>query len=433
MPLKLDVLIFLWHCQALPTSSYSDTELSRPMHRFRRTTFLFLLIGESPVVDAGAFLRGELKVTTESHIEALSILTGEKQRISAAQLDLISRFSARSWSTASKVDGDPALAEASLEEMARSGWLLSDADDPHLQALLRCDEILRSQQWHPLAALYHFMSRERNLPPVDLEALAKNARSDAEALVKKHGPPPEPFHRVSGAGPSVELPLMDKNGAFYEALTHRRTVRAFDSTRSMTFQDLATLLQYTFGCQGYVDLAPQTVMVHKTSPSGGSLHPIEAYPLILNVEGVPTGLYHYNIHDHALVPLRQFDHAEAVKLATDFAHGQLYAGSAHALIVMTARFFRNYWKYRRRSRTYGVILMDAGHLSQTFYLVAAELGLGAFYSASVDGPRIEEELGIEPQEEGALAICGCGLRKKDGADLGLAFEPFSYGKRSSDP
>ena len=403
------------------------------MHRFRRTTFLFLFIGESPVVDAGAFLRGELKVTTESHIEALSILTGEKHRISSVQLNLISRFSARSWSAASRVDGDPALAETPLEEIARRGWLLSDADDPHLKALRRRDELLRSQQWHPLAALYHFMTRERNLSPVDLEALAKTARADAEALVKKHGPPPEPFHKVPAAGPSVELPWTDPEGAFYEALTNRRTVRAFDSTRSMAFQDLATLLQYTFGCQGYIELSPQTAMVHKTSPSGGSLHPIEAYPLILNVEGVPTGLYHYNIHDHALVPLRRFDHAEAAKLAAEFANGQLYAGSAHALILMTARFFRNYWKYRRRSRTYGVILIDAGHLSQTFYLVAAELGLGAFFSASVDGHRIEEELGVEPQEEGALAICGCGVRKKDGTDLGLAFETFNHGGRSSSP
>jgi nitroreductase len=54
--------------------------------------------------------------------------------------------------------------------------------------------------------------------------------------------------------------------------------------------------------------------------------------------------------------------------------------------------------------------MDAAHLSQTLYLVAVELGLGAFVTAAINGANIEERLGIDGWKEGALAVSGCGRR-----------------------
>jgi hypothetical protein len=55
------------------------------------------------------------------------------------------------------------------------------------------------------------------------------------------------------------------------------------------------------------------------------------------------------------------------ELATAFACGQEYLASAHVSFVLTARFERGYWKYRRRDVGYAALLMDAGHLSQTLY------------------------------------------------------------------
>ena len=401
------------------------------MRKIKRSSYLFFLIGETPLFDAAAFLRGELRIETESHLEALSLLTGDRQGISPAQLEWLCRLSTRTWSPAARWTDDPALGDASLEDLAGRGWLLCDAEAPELAGLRRREELLKSCQWHPYAALYHFLDREQGATPVDLAALSESAARDAEDFVRRYGPPPDPFYSAGCAGPRVDLPLDEKSGQLYEALANRRSIRAFDNARSLQLRDLATLLRYTFGCHGTLELSPETLLVHKTSPSGGSLHPIEAYPLVLDVEGLAPGLYHYDIRAHALEPLEELDRGQAAELAADLANGQLYAGSAHALVLMTVRFFRNHWKYRRRSRTYGVMLMDAGHLSQTFYLVAAELGLGAFYTAAVDGPRIEATLGLEPEEEGALAICGCGVRKTAGDDLGLAFQPFV--PRQTDP
>jgi SagB-type dehydrogenase family enzyme len=79
------------------------------------------------------------------------------------------------------------------------------------------------------------------------------------------------------------------------------------------------------------------------------------------------------------------------------------------LFIMTSRFYRNFWKYRETPRAYGVLLMDVAHLSQTFYLVCTELGVGAFVTAAINNANIEERLGLDGLVEGGVAVCGCGV------------------------
>jgi nitroreductase len=70
------------------------------------------------------------------------------------------------------------------------------------------------------------------------------------------------------------------------------------------------------------------------------------------------------------------------------------------------------------------MLMDAGHLSQTFYLVCTDLGLGAFVTAAINGAKIEERLGVDPTRHGALAICGCGPAGPAAPGLEPPFGPY---------
>ena len=89
--------------------------------------------------------------------------------------------------------------------------------------------------------------------------------------------------------------------------------------------------------------------IKRTSPSGGGLHPITAYPIIANVEGIAPGVYHYNAGDHSLALVSSLTTDEAHELATAFMSGQSYFGSAHVSFVLAARFYRNHWKYRRHA------------------------------------------------------------------------------------
>jgi SagB-type dehydrogenase family enzyme len=120
-------------------------------------------------------------------------------------------------------------------------------------------------------------------------------------------------------------------------------------------------------------------------------------------------LYHYDSEPHALELLERLEPEAAGSLATQFVCGQTYFASAHVLFGLAARFDRSYWKYRRHQKAYASILLDAGHLSQTLYLVAAELGLGAFVTTVINNAEIDERLGLDAIDEGIVAVCGLGL------------------------
>ncbi len=397
------------------------------MQQIKRSKYLLFAIDEEPAVDIAALLRGEVEISTESRLSALTPLTEEKCEVRLADLSFLAGLSSSAWTPVAEVAEKDEFAQIDLERLVQKGLLLIRGDDlPSSVPTGEKERLLWDAQWHASAALYHFMDRTPNASaePKDVAALAENAAADASEFVRRHGPPPKAFHEVSPSEMPVELPVFDQEGGLYEVLRRRKTVRAFDTRRALNLEDFSTLLRYVFGCHGYSKLSDDVLLLHKTSPSGGSLHPIEAYPLVLNVESVTPGIYHYDVKDHTLSLLRKMSPSEARRKAVEFSGGQLYVDSASVLVIMTTRFYRNQWKYRLNSRTYGVMLMDAGHLSQTFYLVAEELGLGAFYTAAINGPLIEEEIGVKAPEEGALGLCGCGVKLVGGSDLGLPFKPF---------
>ena len=157
-------------------------------------------------------------------------------------------------------------------------------------------------------------------------------------------------------------------------------------------------------------------------PSAGCLHPTEAYLLVQNVEGVAPGLYHYHPVDHALEPLRLFSADECAAAGRRFVAAQRYLLDAHVFVVPTSRFGRNFWKYRDHAKAYRTLILDVGHLSQTLYLAATELGLGAFITAAVNEVDIERAFGLDPLEEGPLAVCGFGIRA--GTRNEVEFDPL---------
>src|SRR5438094_2730871 len=85
-----------------------------------------------------------------------------------------------------------------------------------------------------------------------------------------------------------------------------------------------------------------------------------------------------------------------------------HAEKAAALFLMTAVFPRTMWKYRV-ARAYRVVLLDAGHLCQTFCLVATWLGLAPFCTAALKDTLIEEDLRIDGIRESVLYVAGVGL------------------------
>jgi putative peptide maturation dehydrogenase len=392
------------------------------MVRVRRSRYVCFFCDDFPFLDVGLLLRGTVEPVTLQQVYALSILRGEAIPLSADEFDLAASTPSDDWIEA--VD------EEATRELARKGVLLSDENDPELDTLRARHQSLESMGWNLEAALYYFLSKWRG---IDMRLLAgQDEGSDllpptdeaVQAFVDQFGPPPSAFSSVVTPLVVRELPLVERKGELYDVLLRRRTTRSFDRGAPLAQWELAVVLRYVFGYHGYVPLLGQVTTLKRTSPSAGGFHPIEAYPLIMAVDELDAGLYHYNAAEHALELLAPLGVDEARAAANAFVCGQTYFGDAHVLIVLAARFDRAFWKYRNHRKALTALMMDAAHLSQTLYLVATELGLGAFITAAINNVDIEERLGIDGYREGVLAVCGFGRPAAERSPFDPEFLPF---------
>jgi SagB-type dehydrogenase family enzyme len=217
-------------------------------------------------------------------------------------------------------------------------------------------------QWLPHAGVLHFGSKDEIYPPVRVAAadfLRRALTSPQPAPTKTYPPPRRPLPPPSlGA-----VPLSD-------ALTSRRTWRRFGRA-PFPLDAVGTLAGLTWGVQRWArDTAGGRVAL-KTSPSGGGMHPGEVYLAAFNVRGLRRGLYHYDAARHALARVSA---AKAPFTPSRYLPAQPCYERASAVFLMTAVVERERWKYDS-PRAYRAMLLDAGHLCQTFCLVATALGL----------------------------------------------------------
>ena len=195
-----------------------------------------------------------------------------------------------------------------IEELVKKALLLSNLEEENGALLRRRNRQLLDTKWNPYAALYHYMTRWKDINLKGHPALAgkhlPDSRKGFNELVARVGPPPDAFHEHPGSSSVRALPLSHQPTALLKILQKRRTTRRFDRHKSLRIEDLSRLLYYVYGCHGYAYLSDEVVALKKTSPSGGALHPIEVYPLIVRVKGWKPGLYHYRVKDHALAQIR---------------------------------------------------------------------------------------------------------------------------------
>jgi putative peptide maturation dehydrogenase len=187
------------------------------------------------------------------------------------------------------------------------------------------------------------------------------------------------------------------------------------------------VLHRVFGAQASRELAPGATMLKKHSPSGGGLHPIEAFLLVQRVEGVAPGLYHYQCVRHELERVCELSVQEAAAAANELVAGQSWFANAPVLVLMAARFPRTFWKYRNHAKAWKVIQLDAGHLSQTLYLSATELGYGAFITGAINDCCAERLFGLDGMTSGAIAVSGFG--KRDAGAANFEFDPLGKAPR----
>ncbi len=208
------------------------------------------------------------------------------------------------------------------------------------------------------------------------------------------GKKPETYKKYPNAK-KVKLPKVFSNQSLTvtEALKNRRSTRFF-SPKPLSMDELAFLCWAATGVQrkehGYD---------FRTAPSAGALYPIETYVAISNVEGLESGLYHYDIEGHALEELKLGDFGGALAQA---ALGQNMLADAPVVFVWTALFGRSKWKYRQRAYRY--IYLDAGHIAANLALSAVSIGLGTCQVGAFFDDETNSIIGVDGAEESVIYL-----------------------------
>lgn len=252
-------------------------------------------------------------------------------------------------------------------------------------------ESLARWEYHDL--LFHVRSRDGRRPEsvgaVDprfedsrLEPAVKPASGGQAILLSVPGPVPDPAERAGEAA------------ALSAVLERRRTLY---SVEPLDLDALGVFLHRTCRVTGRRETEGGETRVLKVYPSGGGLHPLEAYLVPYRCRGLERGLYHYRPLDHALTPVHPFDaEVEALLRQAQARTGKL-EGYPSVLVVLSARFGRTSWKYR--AIAYRLILEELGALYQTMYLVATAMGLAPCALGAGDSDLFARVAGLDYYRE----------------------------------
>ncbi|WP_253426571.1 SagB family peptide dehydrogenase [Pseudomonas sp. GGS8] len=263
--------------------------------------------------------------------------------------------------------------------------------------------------WDELSKIFHIGTK--NIPcehvPQDIHEWSRHYLDHCTEVLAAPAPSNRPTERQARELIDLPKPSCLPEGSLANVLIGRKTCRTFTDA-AVSLEAIGTLLYLSLGYlherENDVDeTLVEGLDARRSSPSGGGLNACEGFLHVHNVSGLKPGLYAYHPTDHAL---------SFVNPTPDSPLGQLLCGQ-HFInnlpvgLFITSRFDKLWWKYEH-SRAYRMAFVEAGHISQTFQLVATALGLNTWLTGALADDQVEVLLGIEDSAEQPLFFVGCG-------------------------
>jgi SagB-type dehydrogenase family enzyme len=169
-----------------------------------------------------------------------------------------------------------------------------------------------------------------------------------------------------------------------------------------TLGTLTSLLYYTAGVTKKRGYPGGAEVLFRAAASTGALYQTEVYVVAGEIDGLAPGLYHFSPGDFTLRRLRAGDVRGALAAA---AADESLARRA-CMLVLTAIYWRNTWKYQ--ARAYRHLFWDSGTMLANGLAVATALGLAPrLYTSFVDA-AVNRLLGVEVTQEAALELLAVG-------------------------
>lgn len=197
-----------------------------------------------------------------------------------------------------------------------------------------------------------------------------------------------------------------KEFALEEAIEWRFTNRSFNPVVDLPLATLSRLLAFScglttpFSAQGLPHLA-----FRRAAPTAGATYPIEVYPVVMRVAGLPAGVYHYATSDHSLEFLRAGRFGRHLAVWTLY---QPYIADTSVLFVMAG--FPDRIRPRYGERGYRYMLLEAGHIAQNLNLLGTAYGLGVLCNGGFVDAAISRLLGLDGVTQLPLYITAVGVR-----------------------
>ncbi|MGY1889876.1 SagB family peptide dehydrogenase [Pseudomonas sp. SDT291_1_S447] len=263
--------------------------------------------------------------------------------------------------------------------------------------------------WDELSKIYHIGTQ--NIPcehsPQNIHEWSRQYLAHCNEVLACPPPATERPQHETDQRIALPVPYALSNDSLNNALLQRKTCRSFTDA-AMTLSDVGTLLYLSLGYLHERDIdrddsIAQGLGARRSSPSGGGLNACEGFLLVQNVENLEPGIYAYHPAQHTLSrvnPLPQ-------PALGDLLGGQHFINNLPLGLFITARFDRLWWKYEH-SRAYRMAFVEAGHLSQSFQLVATALGLNTWLTGAFADKQVETLLKLEGSAEQPLFFVGCG-------------------------
>lgn len=201
--------------------------------------------------------------------------------------------------------------------------------------------------------------------------------------------------------PRFETISLQKTGVDeLRRLVHRRcSVRKF-SRKVISLQDISYIL---YSSCGLIHTDGDFNHARRPYPSAGARYPLEMYPIVLNVQGLKKGVYHYNVRDNLLELLLKKDLSSWILKV--FGQ-QDWLLTASVIFIITAVLDRTRIKYRDRG--YRFALLEAGHMGQNICLFAANRGLGTCALGGYIDAEVDKLLDIQLGRETTLYVIAAG-------------------------
>lgn len=298
-----------------------------------------------------------------------------------------------------------------LTEFAKGSVLTDRPEDRSINAAeILLDSAPRSSWgWDILSKIFHIGTSHPNTPtPADPSKHIEYAQSYLEFCQSIADTAPDVQRKKGGIKTLLPPPdfTVIRKASLWDTLVSRRTCRDFYDVK-ISLAALSTLLAGTLGAVDHNDYdAPFSVQrfgYKRTSPAAGGLQVTDGYVWIRKVEGIEQGIYHYVSTEHYLEKVSDLP---SEPLST-YLCNQHWCDDMAFSIFLVSKMDILWWKYPH-SRAYRPMLIDTGHLSQTFNLLATAIGLQSWITGYFHDKEINELLQLNTPQEQVIFLIGAG-------------------------